>query len=89
MQPLMQGYKLQLNPQIILITATQQTRRVLYPSKLRLIIHPASSGSKEMIQMNIYMIIAIGNKGGSHLAPMNILYIAPEWLLEQITTEVK
>jgi len=36
-----------LNPQIVLITAT---------------IHPASSGSKKMIQMNIYVIIAIGNK---------------------------
>jgi len=66
-----------LNPQIVLITATKAHKT---GTQTRLTIHPASSGSKEMIQMNIYMIIAIGNKSiqdGSHLAPMNTP--APEW----------
>jgi len=40
-----------LNPQIVLISATIATK-----------IHPTSSESTEMIHMNPYVIIAIGNK---------------------------
>jgi len=40
------------------------------------------SSGKEMIHLNIYVVIAIGNQSiqqnNSHLVPMNIL--APEWL---------
>jgi len=46
----------------MLFTANTATIANKTGTQTRLSIHPASSGSKEMIQMNIYVIIAIGNR---------------------------
>jgi len=86
MHPLMQGYKLQQLLQVMETiyvphVESGQHEAMLFTvwSNPQIILITAIIN--KIPQMNIYVIIAIGNRSiqdSSHLAPMNTL--APEWL---------